>query len=359
MATLIRGLLIEDETTSPVVNLLQFSPEDPLQIECERSLSTCINRLEAGLFDILIVNLDLPDAEVVDVITSIVQRLPSVPIVVITQHEDPSLDREVLRRGAQDYLCRRTLQRDTLCRSLRLAVERHRHTSDLRERLDDLERFHGTVVHELRASLARSSALISWATWGVGKDRAESVRETLHESHDQLETMDTMLDQLWEHAQSGRGLIDRCSVDLNQCVDQALDEMAALHGGALTRVQRGPLPRVLGDSILLKNLFRHLISNTQRQSTSHEPQLCIRLAESESDVFEVVDEGLHVDPSRLDLLFQELDIAEAGQDSLGLFLGRRIVEQHGGVIWAERSALGGTSIRFTLPVESQRTAAGS
>jgi signal transduction histidine kinase len=74
--------------------------------------------------------------------------------------------------------------------------------------------------------------------------------------------------------------------------------------------------------------------------------------------FEVKDSGIGISQSEIDKLFQKFSRAEAvsrihtGGSGLGLFIAKKIIEAHGGRIWAESEGEGkGSMFTFTLPIE--------
>ncbi|HEX6303951.1 MAG TPA: diguanylate cyclase, partial [Anaerolineales bacterium] len=96
------------------------------------------NRLNAALvmlmqeeFDLILLNLDLPDSQGLDSYLRICEHSPEVPVVVIADVEDRPLALDVIRAGAQDYALKSSLEADHLERTLLYAIERHRFRSML------------------------------------------------------------------------------------------------------------------------------------------------------------------------------------------------------------------------------------
>jgi PAS domain S-box-containing protein len=91
------------------------------------------NRLDAALllcreqrFDVLLLDLGLPDSEGLDSFDKLHARIPEVPIIVLTGLNDEQLAVESLNRGAQDYLVKGQVEGTLLVRSIRYAIERKR-----------------------------------------------------------------------------------------------------------------------------------------------------------------------------------------------------------------------------------------
>jgi two-component system OmpR family sensor kinase/two-component system sensor histidine kinase BaeS len=144
-----------------------------------------------------------------------------------------------------------------------------------------------------------------------------------------------------------------------------LREMAAAHqpkseerGVALALELPPTPPVVLADRDRLAQVMGNLLSNALR----HVPeggQVTVRVAEQGAGpVVAVVDDGPGVSPQELPHLFERFWRADrtlrpaVGGTGLGLAISRRIVEAHGGRIWAEPTPGGGLTVAFTLSGEA-------
>lgn len=101
---------------------------------------------------VVFLDLSLPDSQGLDTVRTAVAALPHVPVVVLTGMEDEQTGLDSLRAGAQDYLVKGRISADTVARSARYAIERHRVFQDLREARDHLEH----KVRQRTADLART-----------------------------------------------------------------------------------------------------------------------------------------------------------------------------------------------------------
>ncbi len=128
-------------------------------------------------------------------------------------------------------------------------------------------------------------------------------------------------------------------------------EQAISDAGA--EVSHDPLPMILGDRIQLTQLFQNLISNAVKFNTSDRPQVAVSVKRSGSMwEFAVADNGIGIDPTHFDRIFQVFqrlhtrDVYEG--TGIGLSVCRKIVERHGGTIRPESARGQGTTFRFTL-----------
>ena len=123
--------------------------------------------------------------------------------------------------------------------------------------------------------------------------------------------------------------------------------------GAQVRVE-GAFPLLQGSISQFERLFRNLLANAVKFRAEEPLRIEIRATQSGDEwVVEVCDNGIGIDPTKTDRIFdvfQRLHSQEryAGT-GMGLAICKRIVERHGGRIWVDPIEAGGSAFRFTLP----------
>ncbi len=146
--SLIRILLVEDNPVDQLLIEDQLAAADDLENEitqCER-LSEAIQLLHDQTFDIVLLDLNLPDSSGVQTFQSLHEQAPEVPVIIITGFHDEEVARQVLRQGAQDYLLKLVVDLgNPVARSIRYAIERNRLKVELSNRALQLERSEARV----------------------------------------------------------------------------------------------------------------------------------------------------------------------------------------------------------------------
>src|SRR5579864_5418605 len=132
----IRVLLVEDNPGDArlLVELLRETEAGRLKLEQVDRLNTALERLSRERFDLVLLDLSLPDEQGLNTLVRAHACAPKVPIVVLTGLDDEGLAVKAVRAGAQDYLVKGRVDGDLLVRSIRYATERGRAMEALERR---------------------------------------------------------------------------------------------------------------------------------------------------------------------------------------------------------------------------------
>jgi PAS domain S-box-containing protein len=168
--------------------------------------------------------------------------------------------------------------------------------------------------------------------------------------------MRDLIDDLLTYSRAGRGDGPLEPVDSAAVVEHVVEAMRTVDDAREARFTIGELPTVLGDPHQLGQLFQNLLGNAVKfVPDDRMPEIEVT-AEREGDRwrFEVSDNGIGMEPThaeRIFRMFQRLHTRdEYPGTGIGLAIAKKVVERHGGTIWAEPRPEGGTRFRFTLPV---------
>ena len=139
-------------------------------------------------------------------------------------------------------------------------------------------------------------------------------------------------------------------VDLDSVIGRVLDDLRPLLDEAAATVRSDPLPEVVGDEWLLGRVLSQLLDHAVRHGSAVDPAVDVGLSRRGDDwVISVHDNGPGLDEDEVARLFASFADADA-EGAAGLAVCRRIVERHGGTIWAESVPGRGTKVCFTVPV---------
>ena len=126
-------LLIEDNPGDVrlIREMLAEAATADIGIESAESLSAGLDLLTAGGFDVVLLDLGLPDSQGLATLGRLYARVPDIAIVVLTGHGDEAVAIEAVKQGAQDYLVKGEVDEKLLVRSIHYAVERRRLLAEL------------------------------------------------------------------------------------------------------------------------------------------------------------------------------------------------------------------------------------
>jgi hypothetical protein len=166
--------------------------------------------------------------------------------------------------------------------------------------------------------------------------------------------MQALIQALLEFSRAGSIKRALAPVDLEAALQVALAALRAAIQESGATVSHDPLPNVMGDELLLVQLFQNLVGNGIKFRDGERPEIHVSCKlDNQRWVFSVKDNGIGIDPryaERVFLLFQRLHTRqEYSGTGIGLALCKKIVERHGGRIWVESEPGKGCDFCFTLP----------
>ncbi|WP_433795143.1 sensor histidine kinase [Actinoplanes sp. CA-252034] len=163
--------------------------------------------------------------------------------------------------------------------------------------------------------------------------------------------MRDLIDALLGYARAGSAPVRALTVPLDAVVEEVLNDLdpQIVAAGARVRVA-GPLPVVIGDPVLLRQLLQNLIGNAVKYRDP-DRQARVEIV-ADGPAVRIVDHGLGIPPERREEgfgMFARVDGAVAAGHGIGLSSCLRIVERHGGTIAIEDTPGGGATVTVTLP----------
>ena len=138
--------------------MLSDNEEFSAQLVCADCLASACDLLQADHgFDLIVLDLGLPDSNALETFRKIHTHAPDVPVIILSGMDDAQTAMQILREGAEDYLVKGDLSSALLIRSMRHAVERHRTRDELRKSeasLRQSERFLTNVLASIQDGIS-------------------------------------------------------------------------------------------------------------------------------------------------------------------------------------------------------------
>jgi signal transduction histidine kinase len=246
-------------------------------------------------------------------------------------------------------------------RQLAWETERAQRILELTRANREMEDFTYTVSHDLRAPLRAVDGYAAILGEELGKPLPESQAHALAKIRDSAQRMGQLIDGLLAFSQRSRQALEKRDVDVYRMVQGVLAEVMPPH--ARIRVTVGVLPRARADADALRQVWLNLLSNAVKFGAGGaEPAIEIGYDRARGAYF-VRDNGPGFDMAYAKSLFAVFShtnsAGEYDGSGVGLATVARIVERHGGQVWAESAPGEGAAFYFTLERAAPPVAAAS
>ena len=227
-------------------------------------------------------------------------------------------------------------------------------TVQLKESMAELEAFSYSVSHDLRAPLRSVDGLaraLQAARVTDDEERARLIRLI----RDEVRRMGQLIDDILAFSHVGRQPLDAATVDMFELARGVFLELVEPRPDHVPAFDVEPLPPAHGDRALLRQVFSNLLGNAIKFTRPvASPRIVVSgVTEGDEVAYCVRDNGVGFDPryrERLFNVFQRLHReADFEGTGVGLAIVKRIVERHGGRVWAEGAVGAGAAFHFTLP----------
>jgi signal transduction histidine kinase len=373
-----RILVIDDEQGIREGCRRVLAPEG-YQVEAASSLREGTERLAAGSYDLVLLDVMLPDGRGVDLLETIRRRDPDTVVAIITGYATVELAVDAIRQGAYDFLSkpfngdvllltvRQGLERRRLAIDARRGAEAERRASELARDKQEMERldtfksaFMLTVAHELRSPVAAAQSLLRTLLRGMAGDLNEQQRHVLSRlearNAELLDLVNDLLALAASKAYEPEGPLEavRLAGVLERVIDQARDsanekgvELIYRGGDAAGEI------RATADGLAL--VFGNLVGNAVKYTPSGgKVSVEVRPEEGRTRV-RVSDTGIGIladDQARLGEEFFRASNAKATGitgTGLGLSIVRHNLDRFGGEMSIQSELGRGTTVTVTFP----------
>ncbi|AGL18191.1 ATP-binding protein [Actinoplanes sp. N902-109] len=225
---------------------------------------------------------------------------------------------------------------------------------ELRRSNAELEQFAGVVSHDLAAPLAVISGYLELLADNYREELDDQAQKWISSATRSVGRVQGLIDALLTYARAGSAPCRRAKADLGEVADQALMDLRDTVRAAGAKVTvAADLPTLAVDPTLIRQLLQNLIGNAIKYAHPERPVRVAVAAEPHgtSWMVTVTDNGIGIPAAQRRRVFEMFTQIDDGRPGYGVGLStcQRIVERHGGRIWAEQAPGGGTVIAFTVP----------
>jgi len=218
----------------------------------------------------------------------------------------------------------------------------------------ELEQFAYVASHDLQEPLRMITSFLQLLQRRYENQLDSDADEFIHFAVDGATRMQELINDLLTYSRVGRKTGKIEDVDSEALIEQILFDSKVLIEETNTSITYNDLPLIRADYTQMAQVFQNLIGNAIKYQENAYPEIHITAKKNGKDwIFKVEDNGIGIDPKhgeRVFRIFQRLHGRDEYEGTgIGLAIVKRIIEQHGGMIWYESAPGKGSKFYFTIP----------
>lgn len=362
-----RILIVDDETAQmrALCNTLQDHHYETTGFSVPGDALTAIR--QRGGFDLVLSDLMMPEMDGISFLKAALEIDPDLVGIVMTGQGTIDTAVKAMKAGAVDYILKPfklsailpVLSRALAIRRLRaenleLTQRVRQHAAELEEANKELESFSYSVSHDLRAPLRAVDGFTSMVLARYAEQMPEDAKRLLRQASSGAKRMGQLIDDLLRFSRLSRQPLSKGRVNISEMVKGIVQELRNEAGEREIEVRIGELPDVEGDESLMRQVFVNLLSNAFKFTRKTKALIEVGCDTSGAEnVFFVRDNGAGFDMAyaqKLFSVFQRLHTEDQFEGTgVGLSIVHRIVQRHGGRVWAQAEIGKGATFYVALP----------
>ncbi len=369
MSDILKILLVEDNPGDIVLlrETLREMTASAYELKNVSSLSESLKEIVESDYDVVLLDLNLPDGKGLDNIKRISAAASNIPIIVMTGLDDEMMAVEAVRTGAQDYLVKGEIAPDVFWRAMRYAVERKRNDERLQKAKELAEaatqaksEFLAHMSHEIRTPL---NVILGISDLLMGSPLNEEQKHYVEIFKNSSETLLYLINDLLDLSKIEAGKLEVNNVSFNfikliNGIEKFMQSSAERKNNRLKLELVGDIPeQIVADPQRLRQVLYNLLGNSIKFTENG--NICCRVclnAPSEME-FSIEDTGIGISKDKIESIFESFTQEDSstsqnfGGTGLGLSICSKLVDLWKGKIWAESEKGKGSRFKFTLPFE--------
>ena len=318
-------LLIEDNLGDIVSirTMISELSDGCFELKFAESLGEALTILRNENFDVILMDLGLPDSQGFRTFTKVHNQMPELPIIIITGLEDEDLGLSAVKEGAQDYLIKGQVDKKLLGRTLKYAIERKQTEEGLKSSINEKDILLKETHHRVKNNMQVIHSLLNLQTHYAKNEEAVNV---LKESQNRVKSMGIIHEKLYKSS-------DRSKIDFSDYVKSLTSDLLDSYDVSdkiISVIEIDDIKFNMETAVLCGLIINELISNSLKHAFPHnetgEVSVSLKLLGNRYQLI-VSDNGIGFP--------EELDFKNT--ESLGLQLVNNITGQLDGEIDLDRS----------------------
>ena len=361
-------ILIVDDETAQMQALCNTLGDHGYETHGFTDGAIALQALGKAKFDLLLADLMMPGMDGIALLQAAKQIDHDLVGIIMTGEGTIASAVAAMKTGALDYILKPfklsvilpVLARALAVRDLRIAnaeLEQsiRERTAELEAANKELEAFAYSVSHDLRSPLLVIAGSAEMLIDDYAKHLPANAQQIVRHIMMGSERMTQLISDLLRLSHLGRQALTKSSINVATLVREVLAELQKEQRDRHIEVHIGDLPDCIGDPALLKQVFTNLLSNAFKFTRGKEKPVIevIYQRQAGENTYCVRDNGAGFDMQQAKELFGAFQRFHSAQEfegtGVGLSIVHRIVQRHGGRVWAEAAPGKGASFHFSLP----------
>lgn len=335
--------------------------------------------LEDNNIDLILLDYMMPQMTGFDLFMNIREKF-DIPVIMMTAHSSIHLAIEFIKSGGVDFIekpldidvlnlridraimdakafKRESLAKEKAERALKLTNKALQEKTEILElKNKELDAFTAAVSHDLRAPARSVNSFVQLLKRKLDvPNLGEDVQELFHFIEQGSKKMSLMVSELLDMAKMEDVSKNIQLINTEELIRKIVDSICSRNPECKARFEIGTLPNIIGDLILIEQVFYNLIENAIKYShLKTDPFIEITATTGgDENIFSIKDNGVGFDMIYADRIFDmfvRLDTEEEFEGTgIGLASVKRIIERHNGKIWAVSEEGKETTFFFSFP----------
>ena len=318
--------------------------------------------LSRAPFDVILLDLSLPDSYGLDTFLALCEAISDTPIILLTGFNSEQLAMEAMQLGAQDYLVKGDVDSHSLVRAIRYAIERQRLFAELSHKADELsasnaelDAFAHTVAHQIKGLLSQIVGYADFALVEYGPDLQSELFEILKRILSSGDKINTVINNLLflSSIRSDKE-VEGDALKMQPLVDEACKRLSTeINERKASITMPSQWPSAQGYGPWIEEVWVNYLSNAVKYG-GDPPEIELGATSRGNGMitFWIKDNGpgiARVDQAQLFRPHIRLNWKVLHGDGVGLSIVSRIIEKSGGKVGVESEDGKGSTFWFTLP----------
>jgi signal transduction histidine kinase len=363
---LIQGLLVEDNPADALLTRQMLADSDAgidFNLVHKDSLEEGLKTLKQVRFDVILLDLSLPDSRGLETVTRARRPANETPIIVFTGMNDQELAVKAVQYGAQDYLVKGQINSEILLRVIRYAIERKKLMKELvkSQKLESIGMLAGGIAHDFNNILTAIMGNIELAKMHAGSE--SRITKLLGESEMSVARARDLTNQLLTFSQGGAPV--KKTIAVGSLIKEVIKVLSASLDIRCESSVSEDIRGVEIDELQMSQVLKNLITNAH-EAMEHDGVIHIDAgnvlsgenlqADIDAQKFvriSISDSGDGIPDELLDRIFDPFFSGNEEHAGLGLAICHSIIKQHGGHITVDSETGKGSTFHILLPARCE------